>query len=84
MQTVILKLADHDQTYTIRGLTLSQSSWVRGFAGTDKMKMVIGVIMQGTIEPRMDRKAATQFCKDHPSEAGLIASEVIKLTVGHV
>lgn len=80
MQT-ILRLPGVDQSYRIRGLTLKQSSWVKGFAGTDKMKLVIGTIVQGTVDPKMTVEEAGRFCNDHAPEAAQLATEIIKLTV---
>jgi len=81
MRTVTLKLEGLDQPVKVGGLTMQQSSVVKGYAENNKMRMVISLLAQGVIEPAMSFSDADQFCIDHPTEAAQIASEVIRLTV---
>jgi hypothetical protein len=81
MKTVILRLPTLNQSYRIRGLTVEQAALIKLAAKHDKMKMVIGLISQGVVKPRMTISDADQFCIDHAPEAAQLAAEIVKLTV---
>ena len=82
MQTVVLRLPNIDRSYTVKGLTVEQATLVKIAAKGDKMKLVIGLLVQGVVEPHLSIGEADQLCLDHAQEAAQIAAEIIKLTTG--